>query len=271
MFEGTHKGGIIMFYSVRKKIAVALLVAVSVVSVLSTATVTKVEAATKVTYTNAAEVCTHVYKGYNGGTYGPITVTQGYLINGSSYKYIYLITLSGTESVSNQTTGYLTDALSGFNLNNKYLQNVVSVITSNIPSGSNLVLAGHSLGGMVAQQVAANSTVKSNYNVLNTVTFGSPLLAAGSREGTVKRLGDTSDVVPYLSGSTINNTAWAIAGLQRENGGYGTDVYNAHVQSYLRSDVWGKYDAVGTKNGSSKLVLYSNTLTYYKSPTTVTS
>ncbi len=261
-----------MFKTIRKKVlAITLTLATLVAASQVAVSTTQVEAASKTTYTNAAQVCNLVYKGYNGGTYGPITVTQGYLIKGSSYKYVYVITLSGTESVSNQTTGYLTDALAGFNLSNKYLTNVVKVITNNIPSGSNLVLAGHSLGGMVAQQVAANSTVKSKYNVLNTVTFGSPLLSAGSREGTIKRLGDTSDVVPYLSGSTINNTAWAIAGLQRENGGYGTDVYNAHVKSYLRSDVWGKYDAVGVKNGSYKLVLYTNTMTYYKSSTTVTS
>ncbi len=260
-----------MLKSIRKKFLASVLIAASLVCGMSSMSVTKVEAATKATYTNAAQICNLVYKGYNGGTYGPITITQGYLMKSSSYKYIYLITLSGTESVSNQTTGYLTDALAGFNLNNKYLTNVVSIISANIPKGSNIVLAGHSLGGMVAQQVAANSTVKSNYNVLNTITFGSPLLAAGTREGTVKRLGDTSDVVPYLSGSTINNTAWAIAGLQRENGGYGTDVYNAHVKSYLRSDVWGSYDAVGYKNGSYYMVLYTNTTTYYKSPTTVTS
>ena len=71
-------------------------------------------------------------------------------------------------------------------------------------------------------------------------------------------------------GSTINNTIWAIAGLQRENGGYGTDVYNAHVASYLRSDVWGAYDVVGVKNGSNQLVLDLSTMTYYQSPTTVT-
>ncbi len=258
-----------MLHSVKKQFLALVLAAATVFSLVGVAS-TEVKAASGVTYTNAAEVCNHVYYGYNGGTYGPITVTKGTLVNGSSKKTVYLITLSGTESVENQTTGYLTDALAGFNLNNKYLTNVVSVITANIPSGSNLILAGHSLGGMVAQQVAANSTVKSGYNVLNTVTFGSPLLSAGSREGTVKRLGDTSDVVPYLSGSTINNTIWAIAGLQRENGGYGTDVYNAHVASYLRSDVWGAYDVVGVKNGSNQLVLDLSTMTYYQSPTTVT-
>ncbi len=228
----------------------------------------QVHAAT-VTYSNAAQICTYVYQGYNSGSKGPIIVTKGTYKKGSTTKTVYLVTMSGTEIVTGQSTGYYTDLLSGFNLNNAYQTNVVNVINNYIPKNSNLILAGHSLGGMIAQQVAANSTIKANYNVMNTVCFGSPLLAAGSREGVVKRLGDTSDAVPYLSGSLFNNTAWAIAGLQRENGGYGTDLLSAHTKSYLRSDVWGKYDITGTKNGGATITLDLSTQTYYYSPTSV--
>ena len=222
-----------------------------------------------VTYTEANEICTHVYLGYNGGEYGPITVTRGTYKKGLTSKTVYLVALSGTELVDGQSTGYLTDLLSGFNLKNAYYYNVVSVIQNNIPSGANLILAGHSLGGMICQQVAADDEIKADYNVMNTVCFGSPLLSAGSREGVVKRLGDTSDVIPYCSGSLFNNTLWAILGLNREDGGYGLDLLSAHTESYLRSDVWGAYDITGTKNGSAKLVLDLSTLTYYQSPTTI--
>ncbi|MCR4610632.1 MAG: alpha/beta hydrolase [Lachnospiraceae bacterium] len=218
-------------------------------------------AAEETTLTSSAQVADLVWDGYNEGELGPISITEGEL-NGTD---VYLVTLSGTEDVSGQSTGYLTDLLSGFNLNNAYYENVVAVISDTVPAGSNLVLAGHSLGGMIAQQVAANDTIKANYNILNTVCFGSPLLSAGSREGTVKRLGDTSDVVPYLSGSMFNNTIWAIAGLNRENGGYGWSVVDAHTQSYLRDDVWGAYDVVGAKNGGSTLTLDLDTRTFYQS------
>lgn len=233
------------------------------------ASVSSSRASATVTYTTASQICNYVYDGYNGGSKGPIIITKGTYKKGSTSKTVYLVTLSGTELVTDQSTGYLTDALAGFNLNNKYYSNTVSVITKNVPKGANLILAGHSLGGMICQQVASNSTIKDRYNVMNTVTFGSPLLAAGTREGTVKRLGDTSDVVPYLSGSLINNTAWAIAGLNRENGGYGTDVYSAHTASYLRDDVWGAYDITGTKKGGATLTLNLSTKTFYKSSTTV--
>ena len=223
-------------------------------------------ATNNVTFTNAPEVYTYVRDGYNQGTLGPISITKGTLKNGSSSKTIWLVTLSGTEIALNQSTEVVTDLLSGFNLESAYYRNVVNTIVANVPKNSNLILAGHSLGGMIAQQVAANSTIKNRYNVLNTVCFGSPLLSAGSREGTVRRLGDVSDPVPYLSGSLFNNTLWAIMGLNRENGGYGILGIHAHNLSYARTDVWGAYDVTGTKNGNAKLILDLDTRAFYQSP-----
>lgn len=223
-------------------------------------------ASNNVTYTNAPEIYTYVRDGYNQGSQGPISITKGTLNSGLSSKTVYLVTLSGTELVLNQSTGVLTDLLSGFCLDNVYYRNVVNVIKANVPKNANLILAGHSLGGMIAQQVAANSDIKSRYNVLNTVCFGSPLLAAGSREGTVRRLGDVSDPVPYLSGSLFNNTLWAILGLNREDGGYGIRGITAHNQSYFRTDLWGKYDVTGTKYGGAKLILDLDTRVFYQSP-----
>ena len=218
------------------------------------------------TFPTAPEIYTYVRDGYNQGTLGPISITKGTLKNGSSSKTVYLITLSGTEIVLNQSTEVVTDLLSGFNLKSAYYYNVVNTVLANIPVGSNLIIAGHSLGGMIAQQVAANSTLKAKYNIINTVCFGSPLLSAGSREGVVKRLGDVSDPVPYLSGSLFNNTLWAILGLNRENGGYGLLGIHAHNLSYAREDVWGAYDVTGTKYGSAKLILDLDTRVFYQSP-----
>ena len=218
------------------------------------------------TYTNAAEIMQLVREGYNQGTKGPITVTKGTLKNGLSSKPVYFITLSGTEMVFNQSTEVLTDLFSGFNLKNAYYYNVVNVILNNIPKGSNLVLAGHSLGGMIAQQVAADSTVKARYNILNTVTFGSPLLAAGFREGTVKRLGDVSDIVPLLSSNLFVTPIRALLGLNREDGRYYGKPVTAHKESYTRTDLWGRYDVTGTKYGNAKLTLDLDTRVFYKSP-----
>ena len=218
------------------------------------------------TYTNAAQIAQLVADGYNQGTKGPITVTKGTFTSGGKTKDIYLVTLSGTEMVFNQSTEALTDLFSGFNLKSAYYYNVVNIISANVPKGSNLILAGHSLGGMIAQQVAADSTIKKNYNILNTVAFGSPLLSNGSREGTVRRLGDVSDVVPLLSVQTILSPIRALAGLNREDGGYYLQPVTAHKECYTRADIWGKYDVTGTKYGNAKLILDLNTRVFYQSP-----
>lgn len=230
------------------------------------------------TYTNAAQVSRLVQQGYacNQTTHkGPFSITKGTLntknwLGKTKKKTVYVVALSGTDTdVKNQSTGYWTDLLVGFEFDNKYIQNVRKAILANVPAGSNLFVTGHSLGGMVAQQVAADSTIKQKYNVLNTVTFGSPLINGFQREGTVKRLGDSKDVVPYLSLSTFTNVVWQSAGLNREDGGYGSNILGAHCESYNRDDVWGKYDVTGTKNGSTTLTVNYSTTKFFYSPVTV--
>ena len=236
----------------------------------------QVQAKQTVTFTNSAELARLVQLGYSyRQPNGPISITKGVLTTKSWWtttsKTVYVICLSGTDLTVNQSTGAWTDLLSGFELNNAYLRNVRSTIVANVPKNANLILAGHSLGGMVAQQVAADSTIKNRYNVLNTVAFGSPLINGLSREGTVKRLGDTRDVVPYLSVSTFLNVVWQAAGLNREDGGYSAlQPITAHCESYQRAAVWGAYDVTGTKNGNATLTLDFSTTRFYASPVIVT-
>ncbi|MCR4611428.1 MAG: hypothetical protein K5644_05985 [Lachnospiraceae bacterium] len=230
-----------------------------------------------ITYNSAPELSRLVMLGYNSYQQdGPISLTKATL-NYNNWlgqtKDVYVVCLSGTDtSAANQTTGWWTDLLSGFEFDNKYVKNIKKVISENIPAGSNLIVTGHSLGGMVAQQIASDSTIKKNYNVLNTITFGSPLINGFKREGTVKRLGDTSDVVPYLSVSTFLNIFWQTLGLNREDGGYTVLDFNfhAHNESYNRTDVWGAYDVTGTKNGSKTLTLDFATTQFFHSPVIVT-
>ena len=236
----------------------------------------KVNAGETVTFTSAPEISRLIQIGYSyRQPDGPISITKGVMkktgLFTTSKTPVYLICLSGTEFVFNQSTGVWTDLLSGFEQNNCYIRNVRSAILKTVPKGSNLILAGHSLGGMVAQQAAADTKIKKNYNVLNTVTFGSPLIKGLSREGTVKRLGDTKDVVPYLSVSTFLNVVWQATGLNREDGGYKTSEFvTAHTDSYQRAAVWGEYDITGTKKGTAALTLDFSTIQFFESPVIIT-
>ena len=98
-----------------KRLIATLLALTLMMSVLVTGV-----SASSTTYNNAAEIAQLVYDGYNQGTKGPITITKGTLKTTFSNKSVYLVTLSGTEWVFNQSTEALTDLFSGFNLKSAY-------------------------------------------------------------------------------------------------------------------------------------------------------
>jgi len=199
---------------------------------------------------------------------GPFSITKGTLRYNQFgiEKPVYVVAISGTDtSVKNQTTGNITNLLVGFEQDNLYIQNVKKTILRNIPKGSKIVFAGHSLGGMISQQAAADEELKSTYEILNTITFGSPLIDGFDREGTVRRLGDVKDHIPYMSISTVLNIFWQSLGINKEDGGY-QDWIPAHTLSYQREDVWGQYDVTGQKYGKKSLVLDYSTTSYFHSP-----
>lgn len=222
------------------------------------------------TYTTACSVANFAGLGYTNNEQGPISIVKAVLKDGNgNTSDVYLIGLSGTAFVKNQATGIVSDILAGFSINNPYLSATKSAISENIPEGSKLILCGHSLGGMVAQQVAADKSMKKNYEIINTVTFGAPLTSSIGREGTVKRLGDKYDMIPYLSANGAVMPIRSIGGLNREDGGYGsiTNFWSAHMGSYCRTDVWGNYDVLGFKSGNATLTYDVSEVSYYKAPT----
>lgn len=249
-----------------KRIRKTILLNISVISLMGSM-IPLTTYATPTTLNTSVDVFKIVGKGYNSGTLGPISITPIKITkSGSNNVSGYLVCMSGTEHVTNQSTYLVTDFKSGFEQNSPYLTAVINAINSNIPKGSNLILAGHSLGGMIAEQASGNSAVKNNYNILNVVTFGSPLVNPFGREGTIKRLGDKKDPVPYMSASGTYLAPWQIGGLNVEDGGY-TDVVKSHTQSYSRTDEWGAYDTVGIKYGTTHLNLDTNNTKFYHAPT----
>ncbi|HYO73397.1 MAG TPA: hypothetical protein VEU33_45760, partial [Archangium sp.] len=76
----------------------------------------------------AAELAQFVNAGYNGGRFGPVSITPATLREGNSSKPVHLVGISGTEAVDNQSTGWITNLKAGFEQNNPGLRNARDAI-----------------------------------------------------------------------------------------------------------------------------------------------
>ena len=195
---------------------------------------------------------------------GNVSITPGTLTDAEGTHDIYLVAMHGLESTQvGEADDLINCILSAFDLGNTYLMDLINIMAENVPAGSNIVFAGHSLGGMVAQQAAATDALKDTYNIMYTVTFGSPLITEDC-EGIVNRCTDTSDVVPYLSGYTLSDFDKQSSTRNEEHiSGF---TLNTHVDSYKDADTWGAYDAVGQKNGNVTMMLDDSATTYHHTP-----
>ncbi len=135
--------------------------------------------------------------------------------------------------------------------NNSYVTALAKIVRDNVPTGSRLVFAGHSLGGMVVEQAIARKEIKNNYQVLYSVTMGSPyILTRYSKEGTLRRMVDPLDPVPYLNISLLAVPSLSTACIESSR----ITPYT-HTRSYGEGSCWAKYDALGKKNGSAYIEL----------------
>lgn len=197
---------------------------------------------------------------------GPIAISQATLTENGQDTPIYFVALHGTEtSAYGEAVDVTSDLQAGFDKDSTYKKDIIKDIKQDVPAGSNLVLAGHSLGGMDAQRVAADPEIKNNYNVLYVTAIASPLLSYGETEGKVNRLAEKSDAVPYLSHYTFDNMDLQKSTRSEEHGD-DYNLFNAHTHSYEDTSVWGNYDAVGNKGGNAVITIDNNTTKIHSAP-----
>ena len=206
-------------------------------------------------------------KGYNGGKNGPILITEGFLKTDGKIERIYLVWLSGTEDVEGQDTNVTsTDKNAYGDRSTNYLRSVLRTIRADISKGSTLIFAGHSLGGMIAQQAAGYAFIKRNYKIRKVLTFGSPPVGSIRCEGKAVRFADTSDLVTTLSYENLNGLIYPQDKVIVKDGGYNGDKGASHSKSYGRNNLWGMYDVLGTEKGKAILALNTDHTKYYKAP-----
>lgn len=186
------------------------------------------------------------------GVSGEIAVTPAELTVDGETRDIYIAAAMGTCYDMKKLNNPLACVQSAFNFKSKYYKLVRSVIEDCVPEGSAVVLLGHSLGGMIMQQMRTDPSLTEKYEILRTITVGSPFIMTKKklREGDLRRFADVSDTVPKLSPALIfsrkNHKDAAF-----EDGGYDGDMDAAHNRSYREAEVWEKYDAFGDENGNA--------------------
>ena len=124
---------------------------------------------------NMAELYQHIDELYKGNT--PIKIVQ--TADGE-----YLVMLAGTNPPLDQIKSYqqfwsqsnnpLAAILANLGQDNEYYHDIMQAIHKQVPRGSKINFAGHSLGGIEAHLFAGDRTFNQDYTIKSISTFGTP-------------------------------------------------------------------------------------------------
>jgi hypothetical protein len=148
------------------------------------------------TLRSALDLVNEIWIGYStfpDGNLYPIGIAQ--ILN---YPGWWLVVLSGTTLAWSQAAGIPEDIYAALGLEDRYTQNVIRAVLLNVPLGSTLVMAGHSLGGMECWSAQGSLRV-SGYTVGGIVTFGAPITVATPFFVPIRRFALPGDTVVTLS------------------------------------------------------------------------
>lgn len=219
----------------------------------------------EVTLNSVDDLARLVYDGYTfydsrfagpDDTVGPISIVPVTVRSSNDPaapgERMWLVTLSGTELVEDQATGIQEAIIAGLAGDTAYQDAVVEAISSTVPNGEPIILAGHSLGGLVAQQLAQDPLFRDYYDIRNVVVFGTPAIRDMPREGVVRRLATEDDPITYLGihlsiGAHFEDAAEECDIAQYAFG----DLGESHLCGYINRTAWSDYDALGIRNGDA--------------------
>ena len=194
----------------------------------------------------------------------PLRLTPATLTVDGETQDVWLVVLLGTKNVKGQVNSLLNCFLSAFNKPNSYYFFVKDTLFAQVPAGSKLVFACHSLGGMVAQQLRTDAELKDAYEIVHVITCGSPyIMVKEEAEGTFCRLINKNDAIPFMSPATILAPKKQFGDCYRIDGGYRGDFDGAHTKSYPDPVFWGDYDALGFPGGNATISFDTATVTCY--------
>ena len=186
----------------------------------------------------------------------PYKIRKALLSDGDTEKEVFVIGLRGTDGSfdKNNPLSIPVCVRAGFGKDNIFKSVVKAAMLKEIPTGSDVVFLGHSLGGMVCQHLAADEELQKNFNILNVLTFGSPYVLGKGDKCKLHRMIEKTDMIPLtLSNAFLLNCF--IGKPSIESCGFLFKPYGAHCTSYEFSEKFAQYDCFGIKNGKHILHL----------------
>jgi hypothetical protein len=155
------------------------------------------------TISNAQQLAAAIFEQYSKYPNCPIGIAQ--VTSPGGLRGTYLVLLSGTQFELHQSNNLWTDILSSPGLVNEYFAGIQDALYTYVPRNATLIIAGHSLGGMEAQNVAANATIRKFYRIARVITYGSPQTVQQVPPTKYVRFATQPDPVPLLALGTFTN------------------------------------------------------------------
>ena len=187
---------------------------------------------------------------------GEIRICPAVLETEDGTRDVYLVTVRGIDRESKGANNFLAYLFLVCNKDCPYYNLVKEAILEYVPEGSAIVIAGHSMGGMVVQRIICDDALTEKYEFLNALTFGSPYVVTdkSKREGELVRFEDADDPAPRFSLAIFMSPSDYNGAIKRDCGN-ANNIDVAHNWSYYGSPEWAAFDVLGTENGSAILTL----------------
>lgn len=147
----------------------------------------------------------------------------------------YLVAIKGTSWDPNASNNWGSAVTTGLGLSSDF-QDQVRLALLSLPAGAVVHMAGHSQGGIVAQNLAGHKDVSSHIGIKSITTFGSPYSAPEVGDVSYYRYAAMGDIVTYLEG----RDAYA-AMLLGPVVGYFPAVTNALINRYPQTTIPGNF------------------------------
>lgn len=119
------------------------------------------------------------------------------------YPNTWLVSVAGVNRSAENQQNFWNAILAGLNFGSTYQDTIVAAIEATIPVGDRIIWHGHSMGGIIGQNLAARQGFTARNPIQAVVTWGSPTTAPESDETLYYRFSEPDDIVAMDVGALL--------------------------------------------------------------------